>query len=409
MKHLLFLMCALGVYLLAARYVERVERSRRWPPDATYPIEAATSDIQWTQDRERTLMRLRGRAVLLYFWGPGDDGADLLPSLNRLHRAYAPHGLEMIGLYKSDEDEWRAALDKKCRRYGVTWRQFSDHMHEVDKWWEHWHVTSVPSVVVLDREGKTAWGPRPYPSPGTEEAIVRVLGLSLPSPAPGVVVPQIEGRLLYAGRPVSEFSTRPARFQIRPALASEAVQRLPETHYDPSTSSFKILNIEEGSYHWDVRVEDPSRDPGLCFMNLGRRTFGVPGVPLPRMLDVPLQRNIHLIKPVDNFTDLKGQKEMLAHPTVFLLEWDPILEADRYEFMIHRRRLQSREEESWELYWKGSTTGAQVEVARRLEEGFEYRFILRAYREIELLGLLRVNRGVDTWTEDYRFLVAPSR
>lgn len=95
------------------------------------------------------LSEMRGKVVLLDFWGTWCKPCVLaLPEVQRLHQDYRDRGVEVVGV----NIEHRVGADPAAmmKRKGATYRLALDGKAVV----EAYGITTFPSVVVIDREGK---------------------------------------------------------------------------------------------------------------------------------------------------------------------------------------------------------------------------------------------------------------
>lgn len=95
---------------------------------------------------------LRGRVVLLDFWFSGCAPCRLaLPKMRSLQREYDEDDLVMIGISVDDD---RKALEEYIVAEQMSWTHVWDPRRTVTK---AFGVTSYPSFLVLDHEGRPAY------------------------------------------------------------------------------------------------------------------------------------------------------------------------------------------------------------------------------------------------------------
>jgi peroxiredoxin len=96
------------------------------------------------------LTRFRGRIVVLYFWSPlNDPSKEGIPVLEKLRADQDREGVEVWGIVGSHWEEASAWLQKN----GHTLPMLIDRRSEVTRKYE---VQIIPTLVILDREGKIA-------------------------------------------------------------------------------------------------------------------------------------------------------------------------------------------------------------------------------------------------------------
>jgi alpha/beta superfamily hydrolase/peroxiredoxin len=101
------------------------------------------------------LSQLKGKTVVLDFWASWcPDCRKDAPEVVRMYKEYAPQGIEFVGVsMDTDVEAWR----KACEQFGITYTQVS----ELKKFKETdiakaYGVKWIPSMVVIDKEGKVA-------------------------------------------------------------------------------------------------------------------------------------------------------------------------------------------------------------------------------------------------------------
>lgn len=101
------------------------------------------------------LSKLKGKTVVLDFWASWcPDCRKDAPEVVRMYKEYAPQGVEFVGI-SMDTDV--AAWKKACEQFGIDYTQVS----ELKKFKETdiskvYGVQWIPSMVVIDKEGKVA-------------------------------------------------------------------------------------------------------------------------------------------------------------------------------------------------------------------------------------------------------------
>ena len=348
------------------------------PPLLLPPVEPPVVPlVETVEDPDAFLRGLEGRPIVLLFWKV-DAGATWLPDVEKLRRRFGPSGLEVIGVpLLAHQPRLRDVL--ATSRIG--WRQLS-----ATRGWHGRIPSAWPQVVVLDERGEIAHAGRPGVE--VEEALTRLVG-SPPEAGPEVLG-AVEGRLVYAGRPLHEATRQAARFWFRDEWSrKEAAVR---TELDRAASTFRWV-APIGTY-----LVDASAGPRLDFAPhesfSGTATFGVtPGE--PRRLEVALQEILHLLQPVDNATTLPASGEWLVHASPVRFAWEGLAEALLYRYSITPVDGRSLPEVS------GETPRTQIQAA--LAPG-SYRFALSAHGPSGLVGRLKVyGSNYRAWS--YAFVV----
>lgn len=97
---------------------------------------------------EHSLGSLRGKVVLLDFWGTWcPPCVEALPGLTRLHNRYTDQPFVLLGISSDhDEDRWRDFVEER----GLKWPQHLDRDAGIQRLFE---VDGFPTYIVLDPEG----------------------------------------------------------------------------------------------------------------------------------------------------------------------------------------------------------------------------------------------------------------
>jgi len=193
----------------------------------------------------------------------------------------------------------------------------------------------------------------------------------------------VEGRLLYAGRPLHEVAGGAARFWFRNEASGREASFLAE--HDPASSRFRWVGAP-GTYLADVSV-GPRHDYAPHVSYIGSATFGV-SAGQPLVLEVSLERIIRLRQPVDNARTLPSSSEEPVYDSPVRFAWDAIAEASHYRCVVS-----SRERTEHVANGQHETQRAGIEFG--LPPG-RYEFRLSAHGPSGLVGRLEV------YGKDYR-------
>lgn len=171
-------------YLELVAEGEKAEHSRKLIENPRRAREAYAPDFSLTtSDGEYiTLEDLRGKVVLLDFWGVWcPPCVESVPAMRSLVKRYAKEKFVVIGIDVRDEEgTWRAFIEKN----GMVWPQHRDRGSVVQRAFE---VSGFPTYILIDHEGIVR-----YRSVGTswertgalDDAIrknLKILAKSLPS------------------------------------------------------------------------------------------------------------------------------------------------------------------------------------------------------------------------------------
>jgi thiol-disulfide isomerase/thioredoxin len=98
------------------------------------------------------LADLRGKVVLIDFWATWcPPCVEEVPSLVETYEKYHAQGFEIVGI-SLDED--KGALEKFTAQNKMTWPQFFDGKGWENEFAQRFKIQSVPTLWLLDREGK---------------------------------------------------------------------------------------------------------------------------------------------------------------------------------------------------------------------------------------------------------------
>ena len=129
----------------------------------------------WINSEPLRLDDLRGRVVMVEFWTFGCYNCrNTLPAVKRLDAELRDQGLTVVGVhtpesdYERDLDSLRSTVDKLGIKYPV--------VTDVDyKTWDAYGVQAWPTVVILDKQGRTRFTHVGEGSYDSQERVIRAL------------------------------------------------------------------------------------------------------------------------------------------------------------------------------------------------------------------------------------------
>ncbi|MGA0112183.1 MAG: peroxiredoxin family protein [Chthoniobacterales bacterium] len=123
-----------------------------------------------TDGRKVDLAELRGKVVLIDFWATWcPPCVEEVPGVVEASEKFKDRGFEIVGI-SLDQD--KAALEKFIAENKMTWPQFFDGKGWDNELAKRFNIQSVPTMWLLDREGKLA---DPNPRGRLEQAIQAAL------------------------------------------------------------------------------------------------------------------------------------------------------------------------------------------------------------------------------------------
>ncbi|MFL6228572.1 MAG: redoxin domain-containing protein [Pyrinomonadaceae bacterium] len=111
----------------------------------------------WINSDPLKLETLRGRVVVVDFWTFGCYNCrNTLPSLKRLHDAYASQGLTIVGVHTPELDSERvvANVRREVSSLGLRYPVVTDDDYAT---WRAYNVEAWPTVFILDRRGRVRY------------------------------------------------------------------------------------------------------------------------------------------------------------------------------------------------------------------------------------------------------------
>jgi peroxiredoxin len=111
------------------------------------PFEALTLDAP---PARRTLADYRGKVVVLNIWATWCGPCRVeMPSIEALHREFAPQGLEVVAV-SIDEPGAEEAIREFTKEYGLTFDILYDPTHRIEPAYQ---TSGVPETFVIGRDG----------------------------------------------------------------------------------------------------------------------------------------------------------------------------------------------------------------------------------------------------------------
>nr|MBA3890082.1 redoxin domain-containing protein [Gemmatimonadaceae bacterium] len=126
----------------------------------------------------RSLRDYRGRVVLLNFWATWCEPCKVeMPSMEALHRDYAPHGLDVVAVSEDDARVSVADLRAYANDLELTFDILRDTSHAVARAYQ---VVGYPTTYVIARDGsiRRRWiGPEDWNSASNRAFMRQLLGI----------------------------------------------------------------------------------------------------------------------------------------------------------------------------------------------------------------------------------------
>src|SRR5687767_15432366 len=119
-------------------------------------IEDFPKNLTWLNSKPLTKADLKGKFVLLDFWTYCCINCmHILPELKKLEEKY-PNELIVIGVHsaKFEEEKDTDNIREAILRYEIAHPVINDSEHRI---WERFGVSSWPSALLIDPEGKAVW------------------------------------------------------------------------------------------------------------------------------------------------------------------------------------------------------------------------------------------------------------
>jgi thiol-disulfide isomerase/thioredoxin len=148
---------------------ETPARPKAKPAKAKAPLAAANPfarrldvpefprDLEWLNTKPLKMEDLKGKFVLFDFWTYCCINCmHILPELKKLEQKY-PNELVVIGVHsaKFDTEKLSDNIREAILRYEIVHPVINDADHKI---WDEYGVSSWPTILMIDPEGKAVWG-----------------------------------------------------------------------------------------------------------------------------------------------------------------------------------------------------------------------------------------------------------
>jgi peroxiredoxin len=134
--------------------------------------------------RIRTLADYRGRVVLLNLWATWCGPCEVeMPSIESLHRDFAPRGLEVVAV-AVDDPGFEDRVRQFVARHGLTFEVLSEGTGTIERIYQ---TRGIPATYLIGRDGiirKRIAGASDWNSAANRALVAQLLGVSVPPPAP---------------------------------------------------------------------------------------------------------------------------------------------------------------------------------------------------------------------------------
>jgi peroxiredoxin len=139
------------------------------------PIHGVTIDSAKT---EKTLADYKGKVVLLNVWATWCEPCRVeMPSIEKLHREFGPHGLAVVAISVDDPGAEQRIRDF-VKELGLTFEVLHDPGGQEGKVSRDYQTTGYPETVIIGRDGiirKKLLGAQNWNSPENRALIERLL------------------------------------------------------------------------------------------------------------------------------------------------------------------------------------------------------------------------------------------
>lgn len=144
---------------------------------AAPPLEAVTLD---GSKRTKTLADYKGKVMLVNVWATWCEPCRVeMPSIEKLHREFAPHGLAVVAVSVDDPGSEERVLEY-VKELGLTFEVLHDPAKSITR---EYQITGYPETFVIARDGtirKKVIGPADWSSDANRALVRELLGVGAP-------------------------------------------------------------------------------------------------------------------------------------------------------------------------------------------------------------------------------------
>jgi TolB-like protein len=215
----------------------------------------------------------------------------------------------------------------------------------------------------------------------------------------------VKGRLLFDGRPLSDFTHAPASISIYSPTLGQWVT--PAYDYDARTANFTIQVLTEDNYSCNAEVDANPANPRLYPGDYkGSNHFSAHKTTITSM-NIDMERLIHLIRPEDNGKPMAGWGaacfDKVRVNTPVHVAWEPIEKDVYYTYTVKRTECDPFAIK--ELVAGDTTTDTNIALDLPINrDGEIYLLQITARKNGRNTGSLMTHGG-NGWGWDYRFRV----
>jgi cytochrome c biogenesis protein CcmG, thiol:disulfide interchange protein DsbE len=127
--------------------------------------------------RVKTLADYRGQVVLLNLWATWCEPCKVeMPSIEALHRAYAPSGLKVVAV-ATDDPGFEDAIRRFVAEHGLTFEVLSEGSGAIERAYQ---TRGIPATYLIGADGiirKRIAGASDWSSPANRALVAQLLGV----------------------------------------------------------------------------------------------------------------------------------------------------------------------------------------------------------------------------------------